>query len=511
MAALSARQRDALIALAALLAVAFYLGFSWARNGSLGFPLDDAYIYQVYARNLARSGQWAFVPGVPSTGSTSILWTLLIAPAYLLGIDGPAWMFALGALALVAAGLGAARWFDDTPSNLSLVIGLAVALEWHLVWAAASGMETMGFAALLVWFWLWLRRHDPAGNQHGWRGGALLGLWGGVLMLARPEGVLAAALAGLYGLLSAGKWRAKALWCGGAALGFLALMIPFAVLNLSSSGTLWPNTFYAKQTEYAVLWQTPYLLRLWDQLSQPWIGPQLILLPAVFIVFLNNVRRRSVNWVSLLPALWMVAHATLYAARLPVVYQHGRYAIPVTPIALIIGISALWQVAQPRSRQTLIRVASLAWALTVAILLPAFLVALGAPAYSRDVAFIENEMVAVARWASVNTSPDDIIAIHDIGALGYFAPRPIVDLAGLVSPTVIPFMSDSDRLATYIVGQGAKYLIVFPGWSAAYAKLVSRPEFCKIWSADQAPGYIDPSSGAGPLTVYRVAPEAPCP
>ena len=39
--------------------------------GEAGFPLDDAWIHQVYARNLATTGVWAFVPGQTSAGSTS--------------------------------------------------------------------------------------------------------------------------------------------------------------------------------------------------------------------------------------------------------------------------------------------------------------------------------------------------------------------------------------------------------------------------------------------------------
>ena len=72
-------RRDGLIALAALLAVTGMLLYVRMTQGVWGFPLDDGWIYQTYARNLARTGQWAFVSGVPSTGSTSVWWTLLLA------------------------------------------------------------------------------------------------------------------------------------------------------------------------------------------------------------------------------------------------------------------------------------------------------------------------------------------------------------------------------------------------------------------------------------------------
>ena len=51
-----------------------------------GFPLDDAWIHQTYARNLGLHGIMAFSPGEPSTGSTSPAWTVLLAAGYLLQV-----------------------------------------------------------------------------------------------------------------------------------------------------------------------------------------------------------------------------------------------------------------------------------------------------------------------------------------------------------------------------------------------------------------------------------------
>ncbi len=505
---LTTRLRDGLIVSMCLLSGGAYLLYVRLGLHHSGFPLDDAWIYQVYARNLAQTGQWAFVPGTPSTGSTSILWTLLIAPAYVFRVDAQFWTYLLGLLALVAAALGAARLFDDISLPVSLAAGLAVGLEWHLVWAAVSGMETMLFAALLVWFWVWLRRSNPAQRRHFWRNGLALGTWGGILTLTRPEGVLAAGVGGLYGLVSSGRLGPKSLWSVAAALGYALPMLPFFYLNLSTSATLWPNTFYAKQTEYAVLWSIPYPIRLGDQLVQGWIGAQVLLLPGALADLWGRIRRRPADWLGLLPWLWLILHVALYAARLPVIYQHGRYAIPVIPIIVIYGIRGMASLTRPSSRQSLIRIGSLAWIATTAVLFPAWLV-VGAPAYANDVAFIDVEMVATARWVQANTRADDVIAVHDIGALGYYAPHRIVDLAGLVSPAVIPFLTDGQRLSDYIVRQKASYLVVFPGWPG-YEHLVAYPGFCKVWSADQSPGYAAYAPDLGPMTVYRVAPGQPC-
>jgi hypothetical protein len=104
-------------------------------------------------------------------------------------------------------------------------------------------------------------------------------------------------------------------------------------------------------------------------------------------------------------------------------------------------------------------------------------------------------MVETARWISINTAPGDLIAAHDIGAMGYFGQRRLVDLAGLVSPEVIPFLRDEARLAEYLDQLGVAYLVTFPGW---YDKLDAGKE---IIFTPQAP--FAPVSGGEHMAVYR--------
>jgi len=87
---------------------------------------------------------------------------------------------------------------------------------------------------------------------------------------------------------------------------------------------------------------------------------------------------------------------------------------------------------------------------------------LGARSYAQDVAVIESEMVVAAKWVAATLPPDALIAAHDIGALGYFDYHELIDLAGLVSPDVIPFIRDEPQLANYLNQRSADYLIAFP-------------------------------------------------
>ncbi|GAB4476504.1 MAG: hypothetical protein Kow00124_18680 [Anaerolineae bacterium] len=498
-------RRDVLIALAGLAAQAIFLAVAPAGQGGRGFPLDDSWIYQTYARSLLTTGRWAFVPGVPSTGSTSLLWTPLLAPGHLPGLSPYWWTQLAGWLALTAAALGAARLAEGEESRpaVGLAAGLAVALCWQMVWAAASGMETALFAALLLWFWGWVRRHDPTAPGLRPRDSLLLGLWAGLLMLARPEGVLAPGVAGVYGLLTPLPLRERLRRAALAGLGFSLILLPFFGMNLLISGSPWPNTFYAKQTEYAILWGQPYLLRLAQQAGVSFVGAQALLIPALVYGAAAALRSRPRRPAALLPLIWVMLHWALYAARLPVTYQHGRYAMPTVAVLMAVGVAAMLALARPAAQRRLIRIASRAWLLAFALTLALSAVVLGAPAYGRDVAFIDGEMVAAARWLAANTPEDAVVAAHDIGAIGYFAPRPLIDLAGLVSPEVIPFMHDDRQLAEFVITRGADYLVIFPRWSSAYQHLASDPRFCPVWDASQGAGYGG-ASRLGPMTVYAV-------
>src|SRR5687767_12530087 len=56
------------------------------QAGRPAVPLDDAFIHMQYARRLAEGGFFSFVAGDGySTGATSLLWPVLLAPFHALG------------------------------------------------------------------------------------------------------------------------------------------------------------------------------------------------------------------------------------------------------------------------------------------------------------------------------------------------------------------------------------------------------------------------------------------
>jgi hypothetical protein len=255
---------------------ALYVGGTIPCQG-MGFPLDDGWIHQTYARNLAQTGRFAYVPGRVSSGSTSPLWTLLLALGYVLRVPSILWVHMMGGASWLLIGWTSAdltlRLFPRQRS-VARWVGMACLLEWHLAWAAFSGMET----ALFTFLCLLLIERYAAGTHPFW-----LGAIGGLVFLARPEGLVLVALLGVLFLWDhyridrrVGQRLLLALVDLGAGLAIL--IVPYVVFNQVVSGSLFPNTFYAKQAEYQALLAQPFWFRLWLVLRRPMVGAQVLLI-----------------------------------------------------------------------------------------------------------------------------------------------------------------------------------------------------------------------------------------
>lgn len=509
MSRLNERRWVVLLALAAL----YVSVFVWWGGG--GFPLDDSWIHQSYGRNLGWYGQWALIPGQPSAASTAPLYTVLLALGYALRLPYALWTHALGVGALWGTGVLAARLADrlapDNP-NAGLLAGVLVVSTWQLVWAGASGMETALFALwtlalpLLAW-----RETDPARSRTpvalAGRGG-VFGAVAALALLTRPEGIGVAGLAGLALLVALpGGPRATLTWVAGAAVGFVLCAAPYFWLNLSLAGGLLPNTSAAKQVQHAPLLALSYPARLWDMTQPLWIGGQVFLLPGVvaFVVYALRDRSRAGVFRWVLP-LWALALVALYAARLPASYQHGRYVMPALPALVTVGaVGTLWLARAGRRRRAW-RVLTQALLLAVLVTFGVMVLAVTPAIYARDVAVINEEMVASAAWIDDNIPVNTLLAIHDIGAVAYFTPRPLLDVAGLVSPEAIPYINDPDGMWALLQGRDAAYLMAFP--DQIPGDNPDDPRLCPVFTTN---GQTALALGAANMTVYALAWDAVCP
>ena len=473
------------LVIGASLALGIYLLASILKY-RLGFPLDDSWIHQTYARNLATHGEWAFLSGKPSSGSTSPLWSALLAFGFWLGLSPYYWTFLLGCLILWALAVlceNTARQLLPGYPGWFPWVGLFIVGEWHLTWSAGSGMETLLHTLIVTAVLAAIMTGKPRYLA--------LGLLIGISVWIRPDGLTLLGPVALVALLTEKTNSSRLGALTRLLFGFGSLFVPYLLFNLILSGSPMPNTFYAKQAEYA-FWQVkPVSIRLTRLILQWSAGLSVVIFPGVIGWLVISFRRR--DWGTLAGVFWCFGYILLYALRLPI-YQHGRYVIPAMPIYFLWGLMALLEFGKSNLFSRFHRAINLSWQSIVFFVWLGFWV-LGARAYAEDVAYIESEMVVSARWVADNLPPDALVAAHDIGALGYFGHHDLIDMAGLVSPEVIPFIKDEVRLAAYLDARGADYLIAFPD---VYPRLIIRatPVYCTQSTSILAMGEED-------MVVYR--------
>lgn len=446
-----------LISLAALIGVGFFLIVS-ALTYRIGFPLDDTWIHLTYARNFIEYGEWAFRPGAESAGSTSPLWTVLLSIGYLFRLPPHAWAYFLGWVALSMMGIRAeniARRVVKSYQSKIPWVGLFIALAWHLTWSATSGMETLLHGLIILIVLGMLMENSP---QY-----LTLGLLTGLSVWVRPDGLTL-----LGPVLFTAFLQEKTLKSRGRALveifiGFGILFVFYLLFNLALSGTPMPNTFYAKQAEYAGYWLSKMLSdRLMDYMLPVIASPFVVLVPGLFLQIYGIVRGK--NWGAIAGLIWFLGYVGIYFMRLPA-YQHGRYILPAFPILYLWGMAGMMgYISSSKANQRI----SLVWRTLLVVLVIAFQW-VGANQNARDVVLIETQMVRTAQWINENLPADTVLAVHDIGAIGYFTQNPFVDLAGLITPEIVPFIRDEAKLAKYLDSTSAEYLVTFPSW---YPRLV---------------------------------------
>ncbi len=303
------------IAILVLLAhQAFYLR-------ELGYDaVDDAYISFRYAQNFARGHGLVFNIGERVEGYTNFLWTVLLAPFILVGVEpGPVAMalgglFALGTMILVY-GKFAQKVLVVCLSLLLLAVDGSFAL-WSV-----GGMETAIFTFLLLSGMIaYLREGEDE------RLALLSGLLFALAALTRPEGVLVFAVTLLHGALHRLFVERRPL-AGPDLLrlfSFLWLYGPYFLWRYNYYGYLLPNTFYAKVTTEGVSAQ---IARGFAHL-RTFLGVHLgwLLIPLTLVPLLK--RKVSFAWSYL---VFVVSVYISYIVYVGGDWSVGRFFVPILP------------------------------------------------------------------------------------------------------------------------------------------------------------------------------------
>ena len=489
---LSGRWSGLILGLAVSAAVVPWLLAEWELNRAWGFPLDDSWIHMQMARNLSSGHGLYFNAGEPVSASSAPLWTILLAGLHLLPVDVVMAAKLVGVLLLW--GTATFTFLLARQAGLSggwaLLASLSAATTPRLIWGSLSGMEiTLYAAAATAGIWLCLRsRGAPPGP------GATVLL--AASALARPECLL------LFPVLLLDSWlrmpsgpRIRVLGdLARPCLLFALLLAPFVAFNFATIGHPFPNTYYAKVGPYGL----PGALARLDVLQ---VLKCLVYYPLVQLVetieygVTNNAvltagalagafaaRRRPAGPERLLLVLILALPLVrgVLAPYKGATFQHGRYFAHLVPLMAVLGTmglrdSLVWLCSSSSSafvrESRILRPAGLAW---MAVVFNALLMQPGgARQFGENVRDIQQMHVPMARWIAREAPEDAVVATHDIGALGYFSGRRIIDTAGLITPEVLTYLRPRQAadggVLEFLVARRPEFVVVMPNW---YPRLV---------------------------------------
>lgn len=419
------------------------------------YTWDDSYIIFRYAENLRRGLGVVFNPGQRVEGYTSFLWVLMLAGAAKL-FSNPVFVSkVLGVLLNLGALLASYFLCRQAARDVAPVYGVALLLaatNTHFIVGSVAGLETPLFTALLCWslvaYLKAVRATDPRGQARWWAGGSLLLA---LLVMTRPDGALTYGLLWLYALWSSRKRPRNLAFF---TLPFLLAYTPYFLWRWDYYGLLFPNTFYVKRGGTLALLargatQTGSFLA--DQ-TGGWFLGGLVGLAALF-----------------LPVVETTVLALAIASRLIFEVWSGgvtpgefRFLIPALPLIWILTerVLAGWLTALGKGARGLLLPAG------VCTVLLAAQVAVFIQFRKHHVAPVEAGMehahIALGRWLNAHTPADTLVAVGDIGAIGFFSHRRVLDLDGLTDTHIshLPGGYGGRRDSLYVLRQAPEFIVL---------------------------------------------------
>ena len=419
-----------MVALAALVGFAAYQVHSFWSNG-----VDDAFITYRYADNLRAGKGLVFNPGERVEGTSSLLFTIMLAVAMALGGEPHFWARIFGGASfcgLVMVTYAFGRHLYSGPGRRILSLGAAalVAAATPLAFYSTGGLETDLYALLLTSAVALQIKNTP-----GWAF-----VWG-LVALARPEGAAFAALClgiqWIFDYLEGRSFQRASLAAARSLLRFLAVFGPVLIFRVAYYHELLPNSVIAKGGFLAAHRGTS--LMAWVQYL--WAGPGAMLF-----------RRFLAVWgaVLLLAPLGIALPGRRRASALLAGIIAGTYALcvwdegdwmgryrlltpAIAPLALllVLGLRSLLIAPAPLWRR-------LAWRGRNAV---SILLSLAVIAWCFDRLYYERHyrnpyagndyLTPIGKNLGAVMQPTDTLATDMVGVVGFYSHMRMIDEMGL--------------------------------------------------------------------------------
>lgn len=452
----------------------YFLYTAYSQNGDWGFPLDDPWIHLTFAKNFIDYGSFSYFKNeIVTSGSTSPIYTFLLSLLFFISSNEFIISYALGILFSALTIVIVFKLFSVHFKSM-LVLGFAAvfftAIQPKLNLISVSGMETTMFIALLAMvFFFYLKQN--------W---IWLGISLGLTIWCRPDGFviwLAILIDNLIQtkLLSSHnsstnirEFEKKKFISAFAIAGVIVLF--YFGFNYLLSGDLLPNTYKAK-IEYYQNNQQSFFLE--NEVLKYFTAKEFIILWLPFLfglaAVLFDIFKKRKNEL-LVYFLFVIGFILMYYLMLPFSHRFGRYLMPVIPFYILSGFYGLKSLFDflliKKTSPAVINFIFLAF-IVAGIILSVKEIGASSNEYSELCKYHNDRHAAAGRWLKKNISENAVIATHDIGAIGFYSQRKIVDMVGLVTPELISHINDKDYstfINSYLAKNKIDYLVTLRNW-----------------------------------------------
>lgn len=470
-----------------------------SRASEPAAPLDDAFIHFQYARRLAEGSFFSYTKGAGYTsGATSFLWPLLLAPFYKLGFRGLSiipisWCF--GTLAHAALAVETFRLANRLAGRATAYGAAAMSLGFGaFAWFAWSGMETIPFAWMLARTTRlcaeWCDGDPPAGHSsqgqgtHTARRLAGVCAFGLLTPLMRPEGALAslmaaAAIASVPPVFKrGGSSRLFALIPLSGPL--IVPLTHFAMTGHSSSSTAMVKWFFLNPA-YDTNTKIAQLLANIDLFARDLLNGgdyTTIFIPfgLTLVVLLGMAalpslaHRQRAPFHAFFVSLFALG-ALIPCSYMSLLWNRVRYTWPFAPAFFVLLACFAQKSADlfARRRPMLRPLAPIIAGLFAGAFISRLPWSISDLAQSAMA--ISRQQVTLARWAREHLPQDATIGVNDTGALAYMSERTTFDVVGLTTEGEAPY---------WVAGAGSRFehyermpaekrpthFVVYPDWMA---------------------------------------------
>lgn len=396
------------------------------------FVPDDSFISYRYAANLADGTGLRFNSGdAPVEGYSNFLWIVLLAMTTRMGADpvvaGPLLGSMFGGLTIVALWV-LLRRLRRQGLSLLVPVGL-LAIAAPLLLYAVSGMETPLFAFLLLVLILATEREWARPSMAG---AVILGAVGFLLVLTRPEGIIALPIV-LVCLVILARHDGRATTGHNLAVAaslYVVMLIGYHVWRVSYFEAFWPTPFLSKGATDGTLFGSAISnLRQFFVRQTHYYTPMAyyyaaIAVPAIVAAWMawRRGESRPIEWTALILAAIFALVYLNFVDWMPGM----RYYAPLIGLFLIpfslLGPQLIDGNARIRDISTFLILGA-----TLTLFSLSSLASLRLDSGQLQASTVAS-MVELGRWLGETMPDDTVLAMSDVGAIPYYSGLRTIDI-----------------------------------------------------------------------------------